>query len=90
MWFCKRIPKRDKNRIKMYHIVPDSKTITLELMIHNRAIIDFQGPIEAVFSIVHCTNVMDRDVYLSVIKYCYWYLCDLIYFVDTFFHIVHR
>ncbi|XP_030020261.2 uncharacterized protein LOC115440191 [Manduca sexta] len=48
------------------------------------------GPIQSVYPIVYCSNVMDRDPFLFFIKYFYWYCCDAIYGVDTFLHIVHR
>ncbi|KAL0883348.1 hypothetical protein ABMA27_016755 [Loxostege sticticalis] len=48
------------------------------------------GPVRSVYSIVHCSEIMDKYVVLSFVKYYYWYLCDMIYFCDTFLHIVHR
>ncbi|KAF9415416.1 hypothetical protein HW555_006943 [Spodoptera exigua] len=48
------------------------------------------GPIQSVYPIVYCSDVMDRTPVLLFIKYCYWYFCDAIYGIDTFLHIVHR
>uniref|UniRef100_A0A2H1WZX0 SFRICE_009550 n=1 Tax=Spodoptera frugiperda TaxID=7108 RepID=A0A2H1WZX0_SPOFR len=48
------------------------------------------GPIQAVYPIVYCNDVMDYHPVLIGIKYCYWYFCDSIYGIDTFLHIVHR
>ncbi|KAH9636001.1 hypothetical protein HF086_005853 [Spodoptera exigua] len=47
------------------------------------------GPIQSVYPIVYCSDVMDRTPVLLFIKYCYWYFCDAIYGIDTFLHIVH-
>nr|XP_037868548.1 uncharacterized protein LOC101743360 isoform X2 [Bombyx mori] len=48
------------------------------------------GPIQSVYPIVYCLDVMDQNMCLSFVKYFYWYCCDTIYGVDTFLHIVHR
>ncbi|XP_022838087.1 uncharacterized protein LOC111365121 [Spodoptera litura] len=48
------------------------------------------GPVQAVYPIVYCNDVMDYHPVLIGIKYCYWYFCDSIYGIDTFLHIVHR
>ncbi|XP_063825927.1 uncharacterized protein LOC135075413 [Ostrinia nubilalis] len=48
------------------------------------------GPVRSVYSITHCSPIMDQYIYLTFVKYFYWYFCDIIYFADTFFHIVHR
>ncbi|KAH9636000.1 hypothetical protein HF086_005852 [Spodoptera exigua] len=48
------------------------------------------GPIQAVYPIIYCNDVMDYHPVLISIKYSYWYLCDVIYGIDTFLHIVHR
>uniref|UniRef100_A0A2H1VVY2 SFRICE_007402 n=1 Tax=Spodoptera frugiperda TaxID=7108 RepID=A0A2H1VVY2_SPOFR len=48
------------------------------------------GPIQSVYPIVYCGEVMDQTPVLLFIKYCYWYFCDALYGIDTFLHIVHR
>ncbi|CAH0398459.1 unnamed protein product [Chilo suppressalis] len=48
------------------------------------------GPIQAVYPIIHCSDVIDKNLYLSVMKYFYTYFSDVIYFLDTFLHIIHR
>ncbi|XP_061716616.1 LOW QUALITY PROTEIN: uncharacterized protein LOC133524547, partial [Cydia pomonella] len=39
---------------------------------------------------MYCSDVMDTNVYLVIIKYLHEYFCDVIYGLDTLLHIVHR
>ncbi|XP_052741512.1 uncharacterized protein LOC112050590 [Bicyclus anynana] len=48
------------------------------------------GPIQSVYPIVYCWNTMDYVPFLVWIKILYLYICDPIYGVDTFLHILHR
>nr|XP_049707437.1 uncharacterized protein LOC110381372 isoform X2 [Helicoverpa armigera] len=48
------------------------------------------GPIQAVYPIVYCSELMEKHSFLTFIKYFYLYFCDSLYGIDTFLHIVHR
>ncbi|XP_045772841.1 uncharacterized protein LOC123872557 [Maniola jurtina] len=48
------------------------------------------GPIQSVYPIVHCWDTMNYEPFLVLIKILYLYICDPIYGVDTFLHILHR
>ncbi|XP_052757633.1 uncharacterized protein LOC113519257 [Galleria mellonella] len=48
------------------------------------------GPIQSVYPIVYCSNVMDTNWFTSILKYYYLSLCDIFYFIDTLLHIIHR
>ncbi|XP_068633507.1 uncharacterized protein [Battus philenor] len=48
------------------------------------------GPLQSVYPIVYCWDVLDHDIYLCLIKYFYVYCSDLIYGIDTCLHIMHR
>ncbi|XP_072948799.1 uncharacterized protein [Epargyreus clarus] len=48
------------------------------------------GPIQSVYPIVYCWNVMSLNPHLHIIQYLYMYCCDPIYGIDTFLHMVHR
>ncbi|XP_063383590.1 uncharacterized protein LOC134669904 [Cydia fagiglandana] len=39
---------------------------------------------------IQCSDAMDTNVYLLIIKYLYQYYCDAIYGLDTLLHIAHR
>ncbi|XP_063363927.1 uncharacterized protein LOC134652695 [Cydia amplana] len=39
---------------------------------------------------IHCSDMMNTNVYLVIIKYLHEYFCDVIYALDTLLHIVHR
>ncbi|XP_063536007.1 uncharacterized protein LOC134745846 [Cydia strobilella] len=39
---------------------------------------------------INCSDVMDTNFYLVIIKYLHEYFCDVIYGLDTLLHIVHR
>ncbi|CAK1580027.1 unnamed protein product [Parnassius mnemosyne] len=48
------------------------------------------GPLQSIYPIVYCWDVLDRNIYLWLIKAFYFYGCDLIYGIDTCLHIMHR
>ncbi|KAJ8731552.1 hypothetical protein PYW07_004716 [Mythimna separata] len=48
------------------------------------------GPIQSVYPIVYCNDVMDYHPVLIFIKYFYFFCCDALYAIDTFLHMAHR
>ncbi|XP_013144136.1 PREDICTED: uncharacterized protein LOC106107699 isoform X2 [Papilio polytes] len=48
------------------------------------------GPLQAVYPIIYCSDVLDYNIYLFLLKYFYMYCSDVIYGIDTCLHIMHR
>ncbi|KAI8436586.1 hypothetical protein MSG28_010113 [Choristoneura fumiferana] len=48
------------------------------------------GPIQAVFPTIYCDDDRVQSSGMVILKFSYLYICDIIYGIDTFFHILHN